>query len=361
MIKKEIINLKELISKFGTIEQLKIYNIKKKIPTNTKKSILKMANVICINVIDLGRGKFEIEYEDDNIFFGKDFKFISENSVMKYLAPIIINKILSDFNKDEYITTKFNYARNVNMVNENYPIIKKCKTNSSKKLKIDILYIREFFKICDRLVVYYIEETLERLQNLMLLEYKPCDFIMYRQHDDSHDVSGIKYQYKENHKIATDAEIRYCLDIENKVFNSDDKYKAMSKSELYYRSDFPSKVSEELKNNIYKSEDNSKIIILLRYQGYKIFYTGIDRCKQFLKEHNCDCLNLNGLILKLTEELSKVLLKRTKNIEEFKILIDTTINQFKEPIEIDQTPIIKYKYNDLTGESNLDVYNEYNL
>lgn len=359
MITTEIISLKDLINRYGTTEQFNSYEEKGRIHANTRKSIIQTAKTMNLNCTELGRGKFLIENDTNMIFSGIDFKFLSENSIAKYLSPIIIHKIIEDYNQ-EYVVTKFKYARNIHMINDNYPKIKKYKTASSKKYELELKIISEFYKKCDRVLLYYMESCLDRLKNINLLDYENTNFIMYRECLDYHTKSNINYKFIEKHRPATDYESRFCLDVEESVFVSDEKYKNMNKQQLYFKSDFSKKVHEELKKHTIIDDDGKEIIILSFYKGYKIFYKSIDRCKQFLKAHSNN-MELNELIKNLTFELEKLLLNKTENKEEFKKMVDLTINQFKENVEIEMCPMIKTSTNEHSGETIVDIYNEYDI
>ena len=107
----EVINTEELVNRFGTDKNKERYNIVRKLTNCTKEAILSRAN-IKYNIEDLGNGKYAIHNEREIELPYSFYKL--NNGLYKYLAPLILNKILYDYHeKNKHATTLLLLANNI--------------------------------------------------------------------------------------------------------------------------------------------------------------------------------------------------------------------------------------------------------
>lgn len=76
---------------------------------------------------DFGRGKFIVDYENKITKIDSNIKYLSSNKIQRYLTPLIILRILTDYNNGDIVTTLFKYAITVNLINSNYPYVENIK------------------------------------------------------------------------------------------------------------------------------------------------------------------------------------------------------------------------------------------
>lgn len=316
-----------------------------------------------ITVEDLGRNRFKVHYDSEIAIIDENLKYLSNHTIQKYLTPLVILRILKDYNDGDVVTTLFKYAVSVNLINNNYPYVKKYKTSTSSTYNIDKSTIGNYYSITDAIVKYNLTNSIEKLSNLGIIKYDRPFFVVYREYQDYHVANNLNVRYKEFHKLATDEEVRFVTDVEYKLRELEE-YKDLTDRDLYYRSNFKSELSKSLKSKEFITSEGKKIIIIDVYKGYRIFYTTIEKCLEFLN-------NFEGykdeisLISSLNEEVSKLILNKLnspteKQILDFKKLISYTILNNCEKMELDESPIIDTHVNN-NNEIVIDVYNEYNI
>lgn len=337
-----IIDNSKFIELFGT-EKNKIYYDKyKKVPSSIKTSIMNRAENVC-KIVEIGQGKYEIlEIYDKPIT--KNYRTL-HNTIYKYLTPIILNKVLSDYNNN-LVATKLTMAKHMGMINGNYFIIKKFKTKSSEVLEVSRDIIPTYFDRLDRNIKYSLENALKMMYGEGLIEYDNSKYIKFRKCKDLHENSSIKYNFTHEHRIATDEEVAFYISIENKVlkklgFENEDLKSLVfgSKSYIYKKA-----LQEELELNPYIDEEGNKIVILLKYDGYRIWHKNIDKCKAYL-----ETFTDNAEVLKLISNMNKYLIDKTidnfqkdkiecVNLIDYETLAKVTLDYFADDLKIDTTP-----------------------
>ena len=360
-----IIDNVKLVEYFGT-DKNKLYFLKnKKINTSLKNTLLKRACCKC-EIEDLGGGKYDIKkIRDEEIPYNV---YVLNNGMNKYLAPMILNKILYDYSENNaYVTTIFNYANTIGMTNKNYSYIKKYKTSATNKYNLEIDNVYSYYKYVDNSIKYYISSTLENLKKCGVIKYDDPYMIIYRNAKDLHDISTINISYKDSCRIATSLEVRHHTDIEARIrkdmnINSDKEAFFSNKS-----SEYKKRLLNELMNNPLKTETGEEIVILLLFKGYRIWYTTVEKCENLLK--NLTSEDTHTLIEKFNNEFIKLTLSNLKNkyidstsLDKIKIDYETlsnlTLNYFLEDIKLDETP--KLKHSKCGGVNMLEIItNEY--
>lgn len=350
MFKIGIISNEELVNLFGSEKNKKYFYLTNNVNNTMKETLLKRAYCVC-EIIDLGCGEYEITKIRENKL---PQSFYSLNkSLYKYLAPIILKKILYDYHQDNaLVTTNFKYANIIGMINKNYTLIKKYKTSAIKRYGFDRKYLYEYYSYVDDSIKYYIKNSLELLKKCDVLKYDEPYMIIYRKILDSHDMSKVNLNFKDECKVASFEEIRHYTDIEESIKK---EMQIENDQEAYFShktKKFKEKLLNKLKLNPIINENGEKIIILLKFKGYRIWYTTIEKCENLLKEFSDD--GINTLIENFNEEFIEITLNNLKNristkleIENFDKLITDytnisrlTLDYLVEDIELDDSVIV---------------------
>jgi len=166
------INNKQLVELFGTDKQKEIFIKDKKLNSGVKKRLLTKAQKYC-DIEDLTQGKYLIHkvYTTDI----NDAIIPLKKGLSKYLTPLILDKLLNDQDENYKITLSLlGWARQLEMINDNYPFIKYNQEKSSEYLNMDIKIVYDYFERMDECMKYHLNKCLSKLSNkreLNLIEY----------------------------------------------------------------------------------------------------------------------------------------------------------------------------------------------
>lgn len=371
MLKIGIIGNKELLSEFGTEKNKEDYIKNNKLQTNTKKSLFKKA-YSKYDIEDISNGFYKIHNIRD-IELPKEFINLNRD-IYKFLSPLIIKIIINNYYNESnpFNITIFKYAYDLGAISKNYTLIKKYKTSAKNLLDLEMNNIINFYSNIDRCIKYYIKNCLELLKKADILDYKEPDMLAYRYSDHYHGINSYYSTGSDYYKFATIEEIRLYIDIEEKVMKS---MGIENRQQAYYgklKNKYKEELKKELSKNTIKDSDGNEIIMLLKFTGYTIFYTSIDKCKNMLDNYeNIEDTylkdNLNIFFINFITEYSKNnkaifkdVLEQSKYIGDFNILSNLTLRHDAEEISLNKDMILKkHKNKDLNSFQYEVLFNEY--
>jgi hypothetical protein len=347
MLKIGKINNEKLVNLFGSKKNIEYYNKNKKINNTTKETLLKRAYCQC-EILELGNGEYEIKKIRENEL-PQSF-YLLNRGLYKYLAPMILKKILYDYHQDNALTTtNFKYANTIGMINKNYTLIKKYKTSIVERYNFDKDNIYEYYKYVDSYIKYYIKSSLDLLKKCGVLKYDNPYMIIYRKIDDSHELSKIDINFNDKCRMASSSEVRYYTDAEELI---KEKLGIKEDQEAYFSPktpEFKKQLVNYLKENPFISSEGEEIIIMLMFKGYRIWYTTIEKCENLLNEF--EDVDLSVIIENFNEEFIKLTLNnfdnRNSDVKQDKLRLDyemlsrLTLDYFVDDIEVDESAKIK--------------------
>ena len=138
-IKTGIITESELVNLFGSDAQKKSYIEKGKFIGTYKNALFKKLNKYCeIKPVKKKNSKENL-YKITKVY---DYPLPSnydkmQKSIYKYIVPLILNSLINGHDKNNSIEiTVGKWAREINMVNHNYNLVKYNKEDGSKETQI---------------------------------------------------------------------------------------------------------------------------------------------------------------------------------------------------------------------------------
>jgi len=322
------ITTKEFIDLFGTEKQKENYFTDKKLNSTAKERILTKAKRHC-DIEDLGKGNFIIH---------KIYTIKNENCLIplykglsKYLTPLILIKLLEEQDDNYKITLPFlGWAKNLEMINNNYPLLKYHQKAGSEYLKINENIMYEYFEKMDECIKYYLDKILSILGNksgLDLIEFDSITMVRKLYLNKELDINNIDIKGNWFDEIISDEDRKFVIDCENKA---KDKANIINNQEKFYG----------IKSHIYKNELkkllNQKNIVFT-YSAYNIF------CKN--KEE----------VKNIIEQFTSILSCKTND------LVETFNETFIDYIENKATSRQNREQNKLDDDDNVKIIKSYRL
>lgn len=377
-IKVGTFTTKEMVELFGTSNIKKTYEKQKQLKGGNKETVLKNASLVC-DIEQLGDGVYKVI----NVFdkpLPTAFNKLKQG-MYQYISPIILSKLLSEHDENNKITLPLmEYARYIEMINQNYIPFKHNQTHVSKLMNIWETTTYEFFEKVDDGIAYYIQNALKLLQEADVLKWYKVPMIRKKKIEVKMNTKGtpiIDCLYED--RRATSDEFKLCNDIFEKVRH---ELEIEKRQECFYGK--RAKVFWERLNELLKEED-----ILYFYDSYEIYYTNRDRCQNLFNAFKCDEsqmievfndkfieLIVNNAEKRLIKSLEKqekfkdirnndeVLnsLSNHKYIADFKTLSETTIHKDTEKIKFSDgynEKIKEKRIEQLEDDFEVKVYKKY--
>lgn len=294
---------KEIVELFGSDAQKKSYKENGRFVSKYKTSIFKKINKY-YNIKELEKENGRHIYEIQEVY-----KYPLPNSLPKmkkslytYICPLILNYLIdNEYNKDRKIDiTIGKWSREINMVNQNYNLIKYNKEETAKETQYPIDLIYEFIDKTDDMLNYYITTALDYLKSAGLIIWRD----VYRINVEISDMNNITID--ENGKVslplhiesrqATDEEMKFysnCIAIADKAANINNA------TERYY-SKKSKHFNDVLKKELYKRK------IKCVYKTYEAYYINLDKCEYILNQFNQT--DRKQLIKSFNEEFTNMIL-----------------------------------------------------
>ena len=170
-----IIKESQLINLFGTDAQKQYYLEKGILNGKYKTALFKKINKYCeIKSINKRNSKENL-YEITKVYeypLPANYDKM-QKSIYKYLTPLILDNLVYQHDKNNCIEiTVGRWARNLYMVNRNYNLVKHNREDTSKETQIQLDIINEFYDKTDRMINWYITNTLDYLKSAGLIIWR---------------------------------------------------------------------------------------------------------------------------------------------------------------------------------------------
>lgn len=277
-LKEGVISESELVKIFATPNIYKKYFSANKFTSNNKNILLNDANRYC-TIEDLGDRQYKIsnirKYPIPKIYNKMN------KSLYQYITPLILNKLIDGHDKNNKINLTLNkWARQIQMINGNYNIIKYNKKATSESLDYKLNYIEDFYNKADDMINNYIEMSLKYLKQTGSIIWREVYMVHMEKVGDKiieiDDGNNIYAEFTIDEHQATQEEMDYysrCIDIADKMAGIDRSVD--TDRERYYGKKavkFTKALSSEL------NKRNIKYI----YKTYEVYYVSLDKCKSIL-------------------------------------------------------------------------------
>lgn len=295
-IKKGKISEKQLVSMYGSDTQKKSYFENGHFVGANKKTLLNKISRYC-KINDLGNRTYKIT---DVYKYPLPSNFNKMNqSLYQYIVPLLLTNLINGHDEHNKIDiTVGKWAREINMVNRNYNLVKYNKEDASRETQYPLNTINEFYDKADDMINWYITNALDYL--------KSAGLIIWREvHRVNEEISSGENDIDENGNInvdisidshqASEEEMEYysqCIAIADKVAQIENA------SERYY-SKKAKLFGEVLKKELYKKK------IKCVYKTYEAYYVNLDKCKFVLKQFGK--LDMDNLIMEFNREFTNML------------------------------------------------------
>ena len=301
-IKTGKITEQELVELFGSDAQKKSYKENGKFVSAYKSALFKKINKYC-KIKECGKENKRTVYEIEQVYeFPLPSNFNKMNkSLYQYIVPLILNSLINGHDKNNSIEiTVGKWAREINMVNHNYNLIKYNKEDSSKEFQIRLETMNEFFDKADHMINWYIENALDYLKSAGLIIWRQVNRVNVEEDGRESIVNpdgNVEVNININSHQASKEEMDYysqCVaiaDKETRIENAGERYYS-SKSK---------KFQQVLKRELYKRK------IKCVYSTYEAYYVHLDKCQALLEHFGK--FNEEKLINDFNKEFSDMLIE----------------------------------------------------
>lgn len=265
----------DLVNKYASPAVKESYIKNGKLLTKNKRTLLEKMSRYC-KIVDLGKREYEIT-EVYPYILPANFKKMN-TSLYQYIVPLLLEKIINGHDQNRKIDiTLGKWAREINMVNQNYNLCKYNKEETSRAIKYELDTINEFYNKSDDMIEYYIMNALDYLKSAGLIIWRDVYKITSEVSDEMIEIdsdgivhANIKLETREASKEDMDF-YAACIKI------ADEKANITNASERYY-SKKSQRFNEALKDELYKRK------IKLVYKSYEAYYIDLDKCSFVLNQ-----------------------------------------------------------------------------
>lgn len=354
-IKTGKITEQELVNIFGSDAQKKSYAEKGKFVSNYKSTLLKKVKKYC-NINEYKKVDGRMTYKITEVYnYPLPSNFNKMNSSLyKYIIPLILDTLVFDHDKNNSIEiTVGKWAREINMINQNYNLIKYNREDSSKEFQIRINELNEFFDKADHMINWYIENALDYLKSAGLIIWREVNRVSIEESDGKSiiDESGnVEVNVNITSHQASKEEMDYysqCVAIADKEANIENA------GERYY-SVKAKHYQEVLKRELYKKK------IKYIYSTYEAYYVHLDKCQSLLAHFGLQ--NREKLISDFNKEFSDMMIKNAevrfdKNAAKYLLSKENYLLSFENLCEITIENQTEYLGNRIREKNIEDDYN----
>lgn len=297
-IKKGKLTEKKLVELYGSEAQKKSYKENGRFVSNYKKTLLTKMSRYC-TIKDLGDRTYKIT----NIYdypLPANFNKMTK-SLYQYIVPLLLTNLINGHDENNKIDiTVGKWAREINMVNKNYNLVKYNKEDTSKETQCSLDTINEFYDKADDMIEWYITNALDYLKSAGLIIWRE----VYRVSEEISSGESVIDEHGnihvdisiESHQASED-EMNYyshCVSIADKaarIENAGERYYS-KKSKLF---------GEVLKRELYKKK------IKCVFKTYEAYYVNLDKCNFVLDQFGD--FQTDNLIGEFNEEFTKMLIE----------------------------------------------------
>ena len=265
----------DLVNKYASPAVKESYIKNGKLLPKNKRTLLEKMSRYC-KIVDLGKREYEIT-EVYPYILPANFKKMN-TSLYQYIVPLLLEKIINGHDQNRKIDiTLGKWAREINMVNQNYNLCKYNKEETSRAIKYELDTINEFYNKSDDMIEYYIMNALDYLKSAGLIIWRDVYKITSEVSDEMVEIdsdgvvhANIKLETREASKEDMDF-YAACIKV------ADEKANITNASERYY-SKKSQRFNEALKDELYKRK------IKLVYKSYEAYYIDLDKCSFVLNQ-----------------------------------------------------------------------------
>ena len=305
-IKAGTITENKLVELFGSKKQIETYKKNGRFIGTGKNTILKNARQYC-DVDDLGNNKYKISKVKE-IPMTKVYENI-HTGIYQYICPLMLQRLVSEKRSLTFIID--HWAREINMVNDNYNIVKKkpndaiVKVVAIKETPKELLL--DFYNRSDNMIYNYISKSLKYLQNLGLIIWREVYMITTKRVINADIIHGeVKNVVAVETHQATDEEMDYyakCIGIADQRCGITEN----GSNERYYS-------SKSYKWARILQEELEKKSINKIYKAYEVFSTNYGKCEKVLNMYP-DVLikSFNGAFIKILDDNASVRYNKSKD------------------------------------------------
>jgi len=332
-LKGRVISEKRLIEIFGTPTIMNNYKKNGHFIRNDKYRLMDKAKRFC-NIVEKENKQY---YISDFYNSPRPSNFDKMNKELyQYICPLILDALVNGKEADEKrkcTLTVGLWAREIQMVNYNYEIIKEAgikKIENEFKIRHNTYY--DFYNRCDETIDYYIIQALKYLYSAGLIIWRDVYFV--QPVTPMIEKDGEVYEKKEKPKVrqATEDEMKFyakCVEI------ADEKANITNAKERYY-----STKASCFRETLIKELNKGGILYI--FKSYEAYYVNRDRCKAVLdmfdvSDNILDNFNAAFISKLATNAEARKLQPKFKTndnyIDEFLSLCDMTINNKTENLE----------------------------
>lgn len=297
-LKKGKITEAELVAQYGSDTQKKSYAANGKLLTKNKHTLLSKLSRYC-TIKDLGQREYRITQVYDYPLPSNWAKM--NKSLYQYIIPLILNSLINGHDQNNKINiTVGKWAREINMVNRNYNLIKYNPNDGSAETKIALDTINEFYDKADYMINWYITNALDYLKSAGLIIWRESNRVSVEVSDESAIIDqdgNVRVNINIDNHQASEDEMEYyaeCIDVADKECGIENA------KERYY-SHKSKKFNEILKRELYKRKIKSI------YKTYEAYYINLDKCKGLLNHFGK--VNYQTLINKFNRDFSQMIIE----------------------------------------------------
>lgn len=297
-LKKGKITEAELVAQYGSDTQKKSYAANGKLLTKNKRTLLTKLSRYC-TIKDLGQREYRITQVYDYPLPSNWAKM--NKSLYQYIIPLILNSLINGHDQNNKINiTVGKWAREINMVNRNYNLIKYNPNDGSAETKIALDTINEFYDKADYMINWYITNALDYLKSAGLIIWRESNRVSVEVSDESATIDqngNVRVNINIDNHQASEDEMEYyaeCIDVADKECDIENA------KERYY-SHKSKKFNEILKQELYKRKIKSI------YKTYEAYYINLDKCKGLLNHFGK--VNYQTLINKFNRDFSQMIIE----------------------------------------------------
>lgn len=295
-IKEGKITEQDLVELFGSDSQKKSYEENGHFIGKNKKTLLTKVSKYC-NIKDCGNRTYKIS-EVYKYPLPSNFNKMN-NSLYQYIVPLLLTSLINGHDKNNKIDiTLGKWAREINMINKNYNLVKYNKEDASKEIQYPIETINEFYSKADDMIEWYISNALDYLKSAGVIIWRD----VYRINKE---ISNEKIVIDENGTVCADISIKSHQASEEEmeyyskcVEIADQAAQIENASERYYSK------KAQLFNNTLKRELYKRKIKCV-YRTYEAYYINLDKCKFILSQFGK--INIDKTIKKFNDEFTTML------------------------------------------------------
>lgn len=299
-IKTGYVTEKELVELFGSDAQKKSYDENGRFVSKYKASLFKKINRYC-KIHECEKENGRRTYEITEIYdypLPANFNKMNQ-SLYQYIVPLLLTSLINGHDEHNKIdVTVGKWAREINMVNRNYNLVKYNREDASKETQYSLSTINEFYDKADNMIDWYITNALDYL--------KSAGLIIWREvHRVNEEKSSVENIIDENGNVNVDISIdthqaseeemefySQCISVADKtarIENAGERYYS-KKSKLF---------GEVLKRELYKKK------IKCVYKTYEAYYVNLDKCRFVLQQFGK--LDMDNLISDFNKEFTNML------------------------------------------------------